>query len=306
MKHIDLPDFDLIRALRVFVTVVDAGGFSAASERLGLARGQPSRYVSKLEGHLGTRLMQRTTRRHSLTEAGSAFYPRAVQILQLVDEAEQDLALETDAVRGRLRLSAPVSFGIRHLAPALADFKRAYPAVTLDVTFNDHLVNLVEEGVDLAVRITSSLDPALVARPLATTDRVLCAAPGYLAARGALVHPHDLVDHECLVYTNEPSSHEWRFRQGREEVAVRVEGSLRSDNGEMLVAGAEAGLGLVLVPRFLVAEALAQGRLVTCLDAWQAPELIVYAVYADRRWLPPRVRALIDFLVGRFAGGARA
>ncbi|ANB02583.1 LysR family transcriptional regulator [Ectothiorhodospira sp. BSL-9] len=303
MKHIDLPGFDLIRALRVFVTVVDAGGFSAASERLGLARGQPSRYLSKLEGHLGTRLMQRTTRRHSLTEAGSAFYPRAVQILQLVDEAEQDLALETDAVRGRLRLSAPVSFGIRHLAPALADFKRAYPAVTLDVTFNDHLVNLVEEGVDLAVRITSSLDPALVARPLTTTDKVLCAAPGYLKAKGAPDHPHDLVDHDCLVYTNEPSSQEWRFSRGQEEVAVRVEGSLRSDNGEMLVAAAEAELGLVLVPRFLAADALAQGRLVTCLDAWQAPALTVYAVYADRRWLPPRVRALIDFLVGRFAGG---
>ncbi|MCG5495909.1 LysR family transcriptional regulator [Ectothiorhodospira variabilis] len=303
MKRIDLPDFDLIRALRVFVTVVDAGGFSAASERLGLARGQPSRYVSKLEGHLGTRLMQRTTRRHSLTEAGSAFYPRAVQILQLVDEAEQDLALETDAVRGRLRLSAPVSFGIRHLAPALADFKQAYPAVTLDVTFNDHLVNLVEEGVDLAVRITSSLDPTLVARPLATTDKVLCAAPDYLQARGTPEHPQHLVEHECLVYTNEPSSQEWRFRQGRDEVAVRVEGSLRSDNGEMLVTAAETGLGLVLVPRFLAAEALVQGRLVTCLDAWQAPELTVYAVYADRRWLPPRVRALIDFLVGRFAGG---
>ncbi|AHK78523.1 LysR family transcriptional regulator [Ectothiorhodospira haloalkaliphila] len=303
MQRIDLPDFDLIRALRVFVTVVDAGGFSAASERLGLARGQPSRYVSKLEGHLGTRLMQRTTRRHSLTEAGSAFYPRAVQILQLVDEAEQDLALETDAVRGRLRLSAPVSFGIRHLAPALADFKRAYPAVTLDVTFNDHLVNLVEEGVDLAVRITSSLDPTLVARPLATTDKVLCAAPDYLQARGTPEHPQHLVEHECLVYTNEPSSQEWRFRQGRDEVAVRVEGSLRSDNGEMLVTAAETGLGLVLVPRFLATEALAQGRLVTCLDAWQAPELTVYAVYADRRWLPPRVRALIDFLVARFAGG---
>ncbi|MFW2134530.1 LysR substrate-binding domain-containing protein, partial [Ectothiorhodospira haloalkaliphila] len=242
-------------------------------------------------------------RRHSLTEAGSAFYPRAVQILQLVDEAEQDLALETDAVRGRLRLSAPVSFGIRHLAPALADFKRAYPAVTLDVTFNDHLVNLVEEGVDLAVRITSSLDPTLVARPLATTDKVLCAAPDYLQARGTPEHPQHLVEHECLVYTNEPSSQEWRFRQGRDEVAVRVEGSLRSDNGEMLVTAAETGLGLVLVPRFLATEALAQGRLVTCLDAWQAPELTVYAVYADRRWLPPRVRALIDFLVARFAGG---
>ncbi|MCG5500446.1 LysR family transcriptional regulator [Ectothiorhodospira lacustris] len=303
MKNINLPDFDLVRALRVFVTVVECDGFSAASERLCLARGQPSRYVSKLERHLGTRLLQRTTRRQSLTEAGSAFYPRAVRILQLVDEAEQDLALETDTVRGRLRLSAPVSFGIRHLAPALAEFKRQHPQVSLDVTFNDRIVNLVEDGFDLAIRVASQLNPTLVARPLATVDLVLCAGPGYLRERGSPAHPRDLSDHECLVYTNDPAGHDWRFCHDGDEQVVRVHGSVRSDNGEMLVAAAEAELGLVLMPRFLAADALARGRLVTCLDAWQAPTLTVYAVYADRRWLPPRVRALIDFLVARFEDG---
>lgn len=294
------PDFDVLRALRVFVTVVESGGFTAASDRLDLARGQPSRYLNKLEAHLGTRLMHRTTRRQSLTEAGAAFYPKAVQILQLLQEAEQDVAADTQRVSGGLRLSAPVSFGITHLAPALAEFRRNYPEVTLDVVLNDRQVNLVEEGYDLAIRIASSLQPSLVARPLMSVEMLLCASPDYLRAHGSPKHPRDLAQHDCLVYSNDASAHEWQFQQGQEPVSVRVYGSVQSDNGEILVAAAEAGIGVVRMPRFLCQAALDSGRLQPILTDWQLPTLTVYAVYADRRWLPPRVRALIDFLVARF------
>lgn len=296
------PEFDLMRALRVFVTVVDMGSFSAASDRLDLARGQPSRYLAKLEAHLGTRLMHRSTRRQSLTDAGTAFYQKAVQILQLVQEAEQDLALDTQRVSGRLRLSAPVSFGITHLAPALASFKKAHPEVSLDVTLDDRQVNLVEEGFDMAIRIAASLHPSLVSRPLMAIDLILCAAPAYLSASPELEQPMDLAGHDCLVYTNDPAAHEWQFfRQGQRQ-SVRVHGSVQSDNGEILVAAALAGLGVVLMPRFLCQRELDTGQLVELLPDWKPPGLTVHAVYADRRWVPPRVRALIDFLLARFSG----
>jgi len=302
MANIDLPDFDLLRALRVFVTVVESGGFSAASQRLALARGQPSRYLAKLEARLGARLLQRTTRRQSLTEAGTALYQRAAQILLLVDELERDLVPAGGQVSGRLRLSAPLSFGIRYLAPILARFKQRHPALILDVTLTDELVNLVEGGFDLAIRIAAVLDPGLVARPLARTGLVLCASPAYLASRGRPGHPRELAGHECLLYSNAPAIHEWRLQRGAETALVRVQGSIQADNGEVLLAAAEAGLGVLMIPRFLARDALAQGRLETILGDWQPPGLTIYAVYADRRWVPPRARALIDFLVEQLDG----
>lgn len=305
MRASNLPDFDLLKALRVFVSIVDTGSMSAACEQLDMARGQPSRYLAKLEDHLGLKLLQRTTRQQALTPDGAALYQRARQLLQLVEETELELAGHQQQVKGVLRVSAPVSFGIRHLAPLMARYKQQFPQVAVEVTLNDSTVDLVEEGFDLALRIAERLPPGLVARPLGLIPQVICASPGYLHEHAPIAGPQDLSRHDCLLYTNAASGHEWRLRRDGQQQRVRVTGDFRSNNGETLVAAACAGLGVALMPRFLVEEALARGELVTILPEWQLPEAQLHAVYPDRRWLPRRVRVFIDLMADHFAAEAR-
>lgn len=292
---------DRFDSLHTFVAVVEAGSFSAAAARLDRAKSAVSRQVAALESHLGVQLLNRTTRRLSLTEAGREFHERAQRILADLEEAELSVAAEQTALRGRLRLAAPLSFGVLHLAPALAEFLTRHPELVLDLDLDDRRINLVEEGFDLALRIGELVDSSLVARSLAPIRMQLCASPAYLRRHGTPRTPQDLAFHAGLVYGNVPEAQQWRFRDVAGKVhSVKVPARLRANNGDVLLRAALDGLGVVVSPTFIAHRALAAGQLVPLLPDYQAPGTSAYAVYPSRRHLPQRVRALIDFLAQRF------
>ena len=292
---------DVLTGMRVFTTVVDAGSFASAADRLDLSRGMTSRYVAQVEAHLGVRLLNRTTRRLSLTEAGNNYYQRATQVLAMVEEAERAATREAAEPRGTLRINVPVAFGARHLGGAVNDYLRRYPQVKVDMTLNDRVVNLVEEGFDIAVRISRRIDPGLVARPIARARTVACASPDYIKMHGMPKAPSDLARHNCLTYAYSEPQDEWRFTRRGRDVVAKATGNLHGNNGETLCSAAEAGLGVILQPTFLVYEALRARKLVRILDGWEPDEFTIYAVYPSRQFLPPKVRSFIDFLVERFA-----
>lgn len=292
---------DRFDSLQTFVAVVETGSFSAAAARLDRAKSAVSRQVAALESHLGVQLLNRTTRRLSLTEAGREFHEQAQRILADLEEAELSVAAEQTALRGRLRLAAPLSFGVQHLAPALAEFLTRHPELVLDLDLDDRRINLVEEGFDLALRIGELADSSLVARPLAPIRMQLCASPDYLRRHGRPRTPQDLAFHAGLVYGNVPEAQQWRFSDVAGEVhSVKVSARLRANNGDVLLRAALDGLGVVVSPTFIAHRALAAGELVPLLPDYQAPGTSAYAVYPSRRHLPQRVRALIEFLAQRF------
>ena len=286
--------------MRVFTSVADAGSFTKAAERLNLSRAMATRYVAQLESHLGVRLLNRTTRRLSLTQAGNELQQRASQVLSLVQEAERAAAQEASEPRGTLRINTSVIFGHHHLGEAIRSFLQRYPKMTVDVTLNDRVVDLLEEGYDLAVRIARKVDPGLVARPIARARTVVCASPAYLQQRGTPRTPADLVGHNCLTYTYTGLPNEWHFRRNGREQRVAVSGNLHANNGDILCDVAARGLGVILQPTFLVYQALRSGELVRILKTWQTDELNVYAVYPNRQFLAPKVRSFIDFLLEYF------
>lgn len=283
------------------MAVIETGSFSAAALRLGQAKSTTSRLVSALEEHLGVQLLNRTTRRLSVTEAGRDFYEEAVRILGDLREAEAALASDQGALRGRLRLAAPLSFGLLHLAPALEEFMLLHPELVLDLDLDDRRVNLVEEGFDLGLRIGELEDSSLVARPLAPIRMCLCASPDYLRRHGSPKTPADLAFHAGLVYGNVPEAQQWRLldSEGRAH-SVKVPARLRANNGDVLLQAAIAGLGLVATPSFLAWQALASGQLVQLLPGYRLAETRAYAIYPGRKRLPERVRLLIEFLRERF------
>lgn len=292
-----MPD---LAALRAFVDVVATGGFSRAADKLGLSKSIVSRRVAALEADAGVRLLSRTTRGISLTEAGLELNKRAQRILAELDEAFDAVAGRDNVVAGTLRLAAPLSFGIAHLSSALAEFAAAHPQLQLDVSYSDRLVDVVREGFDAAVRIAELKDSSLIARRLALTRTVVVASPLYLARRGTPVTPRDLAAHDALIYSAAPSADAWRFRSGRHTLSVRVQARYRADNGEALREAALAGLGLAMLPSWLVAAAMADGALVQVLAAYQAPERGIYVVRPPGPAAPVKVRVLIDFLAARF------
>ncbi len=289
---------DLLAATRVFVQVVDAGGFARAAEALDLSNAVVTRQVAALEAHLGARLLNRTTRRMSLTDAGEDFHARARAILEQVAEAEAVAAQGARNPVGLLKLSAPLSYGISHLAPVLARFRERYPQLRLDVDLSDRLVDLAHEGVDVALRITSRLDPGVVARRIVALDIVVCAAPGYLQRRGTPRTPAELAAHDTLSFSYLWAGDEWPFTDasGRRE-QVRVRPAVHSSNGELLRELAIGGAGIILQPRFIVEDALRAGTLVPILESYRTFDLNLYAVYLSQRLLPRKVRVFIDFLV---------
>ncbi len=291
---------DIVAGMRVFNAVVDAGSFAGAADKLDLSRGMATRYVAQLEAHLGVRLLNRTTRKLSLTEAGSDYYQRAVQILAMVEEAETSAAQEASVPRGTMRVTSSVAFGARHMGRAITEYLQRYPGVKIDLTLNDRVVDLVEEGFDVALRIAARIDPGLVARRLTRVRIAACAAPAYLKRHGTPVSPEQLSGHNCLTYAYSSSQNDWRFRRRGVEKTVRVAGNLQGNNGDILVSAAIEGLGVVLQPSFLVYEALRQKSLVRILPDWEADELSLFAVYPHRKFLPPKVRSFIDFLAERF------
>jgi len=291
---------DIVASMKLFTAVVDAGSFAGAADKLDLSRGMATRYVAQLEAHLGVRLLNRTTRKLSLTEAGTDYYQRATQVLAMVEEAETSVAQEASVPRGTLRVTSSQAFGVRHLGWAVTEYLQRYPGVQIDVTLNDRVVDLVEEGFDLAVRVAERIEPGLVARKLAPARIVACASPGYLKKYGAPKSPEELGDHNCLTYANWSLQNEWRFRRKDVERKVSISGNLRGNNGDILSTAAIEGLGVILHPTFMVYEALREKKLVRILSDWKVDDLTVFAVYPNRKFLPPKVRSFIDFLAERF------
>jgi DNA-binding transcriptional LysR family regulator len=293
---------DRLETLRVFRKVADRQNFSAAARELGLSNAAVSKHIARLEADLGARLIDRTTRRMSLTEAGRAYFDRCVRILDDLAEADQAVGRLSAAPRGLLRVTAPASFGVPHLSRLMPEFMARHPELSVDLSFNDRFVDLVGEGVDLAVRIRTDLpDSQLVVRRLAPVERVLCAAPAYIARRGEPRHPRELGDHDCIVYTLSTTPGEWRFEGPDGALTVPINGRFRCNNGQAMLAAAEAGIGIALSPIFSVAGALRAGRVKPLLTEWQAPAHALYLVYPPGRHLSPKVRAFADFLAERFA-----
>ena len=295
----------LFEDMTVFVRAVEAESFSGAAQRLGLAKSVVSRRIGSLEGRLGTSLFRRTTRRLSLTETGQAYYERARRILADVVEAEEAARRLQSELRGTLKVAAPMSFGLIHLSPAVADFLVAHRQLEIELDLNDRRVDLVSEGYDLAIRICKLPDSSLIARRLAPCRHLVCASPAYLQERGEPRSPEELEGnrHDCLVYSNRTISEEWRFRVGGQWRSIRVRAKrLGVNNGDVLRDAAIAGLGLVALPTFIVSVAIRKGELKPVLRDFELDDLPIHAVWPPNRALSAKVRAFVDFLSERFGG----
>jgi DNA-binding transcriptional LysR family regulator len=287
--------------LRTFAEVVESGGFSRAARRLGVSKSMISRRIARLEDELGSRLLSRTTRGLSPTEAGLELKARSERILAELEEAREAVASQGSEVVGRLRLSAPLGFGVRYIAPILTEIARAHPRLEMDVSYSDRIVDVVGEGFDAAIRIGSLKDSSLVARRLAPVRAVIVASPDYLARNGRPRTPRDLTRHQCLIYTGS-SRLDWVFRSGKRSIAVRPEGRLRTDNGEVIRQWAIEGLGIAALPSFLISDALGDGKVEAILRDYQMPEAGIHVVRPPGAYVPGKVRVLIDTLAERFGG----
>lgn len=287
--------------MQVFVTVVERGSFVAAAEPLQLSKAAVSRHVAALEERLGVRLLQRTTRRLSLTEEGRLFYARARDILESLDDAESEVAAHQLEPSGVVRVNAPVSFGILHLAPLWAGFLEQYPRVELDIHLNDRLVDLVDEGYDLAIRISRLESSSLVSRRLVTTRMRLCASPAYLDRHGVPEHPHELLGHRIIAYSNLASRDEWTFDGPQGVCTVQTQAAIHCNNGDTCRAIALSGGGILLQPSFMLHDDLRSGALLELMPQYRAVEFGVHALYPTRKQVPAKVRSLIHYLAEAFA-----
>ena len=293
---------DRFLVLTAFAKVVETGSFARAAERLDVSVSSVSRHVSLLEAHLDARLLNRTTRRLSLTESGRVFHERCVQLLADLAEAEETATAGTAVPRGTLRLTSSITFGARHLAPAIADFLTRFPAVRFEVELSDRAVDLVDEGFDVAVRIGAIGSQNLVGRKIGETSLVCCAAPSYLERHGEPRAPEDLAAHTCLTYEYSSLKNMWPFRDrdGRDR-NVRINGPVRANNGRFLEALAVAGAGIVYEPDFIVGPDVRAGRLKTILREFRPPSANIYVAYPSRRHLSAKMRVFREFLAERFA-----
>ena len=285
---------------RMFVAVMEEGSFARAAVRLGTSSGQASKLVSRLESDLGVRLLNRTTRALSPTEVGRAYFERIRMVLEDLDQLDLAVRNRAGTASGRLRLTAPVSFGNTQLAPALVDFAMRYPAISLEVNFSDRVVNLIDEGFDAALRIGHLSDQSLVSRKLCASRIVVVASADYLARRGTPERPEQLHGHDCIVDTNFRGRENWAFREGGETVAVTVSSRLFLSSADACIASAEAGLGITQVPSFVAGSHIRDGRLVPLLTGFEMPPVPIQTVYPPGRHLAAKVRVLVDFLVDRF------
>lgn len=301
---------DRLEAMRLFTRVAELGSFSAVALQMGVARSVVTRQVAALETHLGAKLLARSTRRLSLTSAGAVYLEKCRVILNLVDVAETGLAEERQTPRGLIRLSLPLVYSLRHLAPLLLEFARLYPEVSLDMDFSDRRSNLIQEGIDMAVRITASLEPGDVVRRIGEGRIVVVASPDYVARHGEPRHPSELMHHQCLGYTASANSQRWGFViNGRMEM-FPIRSRLLANNGDVLLKAAAAGLGIACEPMFSAGDSLADGTLIEVLKNFGKPEFGIYAVLPGNRHVPHRLRVLMDFLATRLgqagAAGAQA
>jgi DNA-binding transcriptional LysR family regulator len=287
---------DTIDGMRTFVTVVSEGSFSGAAEHLVMSPQLVSKYVGQLETRLNVRLLNRSTRTLSITEAGQAYYDRCRQVLADIDEMESAVGELTVKARGTLRINAPMSFGVSHLSRAIAQYQRIEPDVTISLTLNDRVVDIVSEGFDLAIRIARLGESTLVARKLAPARLVVCGAPSYFQQRGIPETPEVLGEHDCLGYTYSSDHDQWTFERDSETHKVKIKARFSANNGDALRLAAISGAGLVLLPTFIVGEDIAAGRLQRVLNDFRVEDLNIFAVYPHRQYLSAKVRTFVDFL----------
>ena len=294
---------DRFENLQTFIKVVDFGTISAAAERMGIAKSAVSRRISELEQLLGVQLFRRTTRQLNLTDSGKSFYERAIRILTDLEEAELAVSQQHSELAGVIKIAAPLSFGLQHLTPAFTDFMKIHPKVQLDLDFNDRQIDILQEGFDLAIRVTRLADSSFIARRLASINHMVCASPEYLKFYGTPQSPDALQHHRCLSYSNVHDSNIWHYRDmnGKPQ-QVKVPVTLSANNGDFLRQAATSGLGIILEPTFIIYDAIAKGQLVPILTDYRWPIIDAYAIYPQTRHLSQRIRALVDFLVERFAG----
>ncbi|MBL8525334.1 MAG: LysR family transcriptional regulator [Betaproteobacteria bacterium] len=293
---------DRLLAMSVFVKVVEQGSFARAAERLDMSTSAVSRHVAELETYLATRLLNRTTRRISLTESGQAYFERALHLLADIEETEAVVSSSTVNPRGTIRLTCSTSFGVPHLAPAIGAFQARYPEVHFDISASNRFVDLVEDGLDLAIRIGDIGNPNLIARRLGSMRLIACASPDYLKRRGTPTHPDDLIKHSCFTYEYSPAKNTWPFRnRDGSELKTRIAGGIHANNGEMLAALAVSGAGIALEPDFIIQPLIESGQLKEILKEFQPAPYPIYAVYPSRRHLSAKVRTFVEFLAERFA-----
>ena len=295
---------DRLECDRMFVAVMEAESFVGASQKLGTSATQASKLVSRLENDLGVRLLNRTTRSVSPTEAGQAYYERLRPLLEELETLDLDIRNISQEPRGRLRMTAPLTFGVLELAPALNAFAIRFPDIELDVSFSDYVASLVEEGFDLAVRVGRPRDSSLMMRKLLEVRIVVVASPAYLESHPEPMAPADLSDHACIIDTNFREPNKWLFRgegQG-EPMFVPVSGRIRYSNGEACLAAAEAGLGLACVPEFLAKDSMREGRVVRLLQEFETNPYDVHVLYPHKLHLAAKVRLLVEFLANRYSG----
>jgi len=286
----------------VFVKVVETGSFSAAAQRLALSRSVVSKYVTRLENRLGARLLNRTTRRLSLTEAGRVLYDRSLQGLSEIAEAEAEVLHLQGAPRGTLRINTPMSFGVLHIAPVLPDFLAVYPDLSVDMNLNDQKMDLIEEGFDLAIRISDLPDSSLVARRLGPCRHVVCATPEYFKRYGKPRTPEDLRKHNIITYRYQDSANEWRFLSPEGKyILVPVSGSIQMNNSLALRESLLQGSGITLTPTFVVGADIRAGKLQSILNNYRTLEASIYVIYPQRRYLSPKVRVFVDFMIERMS-----
>jgi DNA-binding transcriptional LysR family regulator len=285
--------------MRVFAKVVESGSFAGAAARLSISASMVSHHVKGLEERLGARLLNRTTRRVSVTEVGRAYYERCTRVLADLEEADRAAGDMQTSPRGDLRVNATPCFGAHHVGPAIADFAGRFPHISVELMLSDRLVDLVDESFDVAVRVEPLPDSSLVARRLALCRVVICGAPSYFEKRGTPRRPADLSDHNCLVLTGSSFYRRWHLRDGSTDLHVSLAGNIRSSHPSVLVYAALAGHGIVYAPSYLVGDALQTGQLVTVLDDF-VPPVTVRALYPHSRHLSTKVRAFVDFLTARF------
>jgi len=286
--------------LIAFHSVVKHSSFAKAADELSLSPSGVSRIVTRLEERLGVRLVHRTTRSLSLTEAGAAFYARASQILADLMDAEAEVQKSTAQPRGNLRMTASITFGQLYIAPLLPELLTAFPDISIDLLLTNRFVDIIDEGVDLAIRIGALSDSRLIARRLCTNHRILIAAPGYLERRGTPARPEELSEHEIVVYTGFSRPREWKLIGPDGPVSVGISGRFSTNNIEVLCNSARAGLGITVGPTMSVYRSLVSGELVRVLPAFEFEQTAVFAVYPSARQLSTKVRAVVDFLVGKF------
>ncbi|WP_034295309.1 LysR family transcriptional regulator [Herbaspirillum sp. RV1423] len=289
-----------LREIECFIAVAELGSFVKAADALNVSKAAISRTILELEARLGARLMQRTTRRLSLTEAGALYLQRCKQIVSALDDADQMLTVGNADPTGLLRINVPQSFGVLHLSKVWPCLLQRYPGIKLDITLSDRIVDIIEEGYDMAIRIARLPSSSLIYRKLASTRIVVCAAPDYLEKHGTPHHPEDLKDHMVMGYSYSADKDEWHFDGPEGAVSVKTHVRMHANNGDTCIAAALAGIGITRQPTFMLSEYIHSGKLVPLMPDYMSAELGIYAVYPSRTHLPAKVRATIDFLVHAF------